>query len=270
MEQQVSRGLERQLFRMAGQESCKTEEGNRRPDEQYRIESHDQDFVSRHGYSIPIRFAELRRLTSDSTDSRSRRGSESPAIAGLNPPRRTETYASLPPYSPPQRNWEQEEDVQPRAKTPADILGMKVEYEGEKSDTKLKSEKSRALLESDDIGPSKIFASPQSSPNSLRPIRSSSDLDKAGTLRPLESRRNTETEVASPPDALGIFNNYSTSPSLSRIFTSPSGLSIAPSRQPSLGEPTSPILRQDSFFSLDSALLEVTMSNLSGVKMCVR
>ena len=217
----------------------------------------------------PIRFAELRRLTSDSTDSRSRRGSESPAIAGLNHPRRTETYASLPPYSPPQRNWEQEEDVQPRAKTPADILGMKVEYEGEKSDTKLKSEKSRALLESDDIGPSKIFASPQSSPNSLRPIRSSSDLDKAGALRPLESRRNTETEVASPPDALGIFNNYSTSPSLSRIFTSPSGLSIAPSRQPSSGEPTSPIMRQDSFFSLDSALLEVTMSNLSGVKMCV-
>lgn len=209
------------------------------------------------------------RLTMNSSDSRSRQGSESPAIAGLHPPRRTETYSSLPPYSPPQQNWELGEDIQPRAKTPADILGMKVEYEGEEPDTKIKSEKSRALLDSDDVGPSKIFTSPQSSPTSLRPIRSSSDLEKVGALKPLESRRNTGTEVASPPDALGIFNSYPTSPNLSRILTSPSGLSITPSRQLSFGEATSPISRQNSFYSIDSALPEFTMGDLSGAKMYV-
>jgi hypothetical protein len=206
------------------------------------------------------------RLTMNSTDSRSRHGPEFPAGTGLPPPRRTETYSSLPPYSPPQQNWELGEDVQPRAKSPADILGMKVEYEGEEPDTKFKPEKSRALLDSDDVSPSKLFASPQSSPTSLRPIQSSSDLDKAGALVPLESRRNTETEVASPPDALGIFNSP-TSPSLSRILTSPSGLSNTPSRQLSFGEATSPISRQNSFFSIDSALPEFMMGDLSGAKM---
>lgn len=142
-----------------------------------------------------------------------------------------------------------------------------METGGEKSDSDVKFGKSKALLESDEVPPGKIFASPQSSPTALRPKRSSPEVDKDVDVKPLPSRQNTATEVATPPDALGTYNSYSsssysTSPTLSRVFSSPAGLSVAPSRQTSLS-------RQDSYFSLDSALPETTMYSLTGAKMFV-
>ena len=212
-------------------------------------------------------------LTVDSTDSRSRKGSEAPSVIGFSPPRRTDTNTTLPPYTPgPGINWNPDET--PRAKTPAEFLGLRVETGGEKSDSDVKFGKSKALLESDEVPSGKIFASPQSSPTALRPKRSSPELDKAVDVKPLPSRKNTATEVATPPDALGIYNSYSTSsystsPTLSRVFSSPAGFSIAPSRQTSHGDTFGSLSRQDSYFSLDSALPEMTMYNLTGAKMYV-
>lgn len=142
-----------------------------------------------------------------------------------------------------------------------------METRGEKSDSDVKFGKSKALLESDEIPPGKFFASPQSSPIALRPKRGSPEWDKNMDVKPLPSRQNTATEVATPPDALSIDNSYSsssysTSPTLSRVFSSPAGFSVAPSRQTSLS-------RQDSYFSLDSALPETTIYNLIGAKMYV-
>lgn len=220
-----------------------------------------------------IKQVRLQSLTVDSSDTRSRRGSEAPSAIGFNPPRRTDTNTTLPPYTPgPGINWNAGET--PRAKTPAEILGLKVDTGGEKSDSDVKFGKSKALLESDEVPSGKIFASPQSSPTALRPKRSSPELDKDVDVKPLPTRQNTATEVATPPDALGIYGSYptstySTSPTLSRVFSSPAGFSIAPSRQTSHGDTISSLSRQDSYFSLDSALPEMTMYNLTGAKMYV-
>ena len=213
---------------------------------------------------VIIKQLQVQSLTVGSSDSRSRRGSEAPSAIGFTPPRRTDTNTTLPPYTPgPGISWNPGETT--RAKTPAEFLGLKVETGGEKTDSDVKFGKSKALLESDEIPPGKFFASPQSSPIALRPKRGSPEWDKDVDVKPLPSRQNTATEVATPPDALSIDNSYSSSsysasPTLSRVFSSPAGFSVAPSRQTSL-------TRQDSYFSLDSALPETTMYDLTGAKV---
>ena len=201
-----------------------------------------------------------------SSDSRSRQGSESPAVIGFSPPNRTNTNTTLPPYTPgPGINWNTDENS--RAKTPAELLGLRIDTGAHKSDSDVKFGKSRALLDSDDPPARKIFDSPQCSPTALRPIASSLDLGKDVDVKPLPIRQKTITEEATPPDALSIFGSYSTSPTLSRALTSPAGFSIAPSRDTSYGDIISPLSRQNSYFALDSALPDMTMYNVNGAKM---
>ena len=220
-----------------------------------------------------IKQVQLQSLTVDSSDTRSRRGSEAPSAIGFNTPRRTDTNTTLPPYTPgPGMNWNAGET--PRAKTPAEILGLKVDTGREKPDSDVKFGKSKALLESDEVPSGRIFASPQSSPTALRPKGSFPELDKDVDVKPLPTRQNTATEVATPPDALGIYGSYSTStystsPTLSRVFSSPAGFSVTPSRQTSHGDTIGSLSLQDSYFSLDSAFPEMTMYNLTGAKMYV-
>lgn len=206
----------------------------------------------------------------NSAEVRSRQVSRSsPNMPSLSAPRRMETYASLPSYSPPRHNWGDGE-ASLRAKTPAELLGLQVEHKDEEPGVESKLGKPiKVLFASSTDDEEKIFASPKSSPNALRPLRSSSDLDAIGTLKDLGSRPDTGAEAAVAPDALGIFDGLSVSTSpLSQVFSSPSKFSIPTSRKSSLPESVGLETMQGSL-SLDRASLELLMENLSGVKMWV-
>lgn len=111
-----------------------------------------------------------------------------------------------------------------------------------------------------------ITASPQISPNALRPLveqAGPSDLDSKEALKPLE-RRNTIDKAAMSPTGLGISNTPSdVSRPASRVFTSPT----ISSRRTSMTEFTNSTSRRDSIISLEHAVLQKTMENLNGVQV---
>ena len=209
---------------------------------------------------------------------------DSPVVGRIAGPSRALTYASLPPYSLQQQGIERTENY-PQAKTPSKLLGLKVDHE-EPQDTKFDPEKSMSLLKSDSVGPIPTFESPKTSPLlSQKGFADSysSELDSEGALKALETRRNTNTEVAAAPDSIGIMHGSPStfSSGLSRVFSSPSSFSTATTQ--SFDSPSSfsivtsrkdfdanaitPVARQDSFFSLDAPFPEIKMDNLSGVQM---
>lgn len=121
-------------------------------------------------------------------------------------------------------------------------------------------------LETSGIDGKGLFTSPQVSPNTLRPLTErtgSSELDPIGDMKPLERRKNTVDEVAMSPNGLGIFGAISEGSSpVSRGFTPPTHSSP----RTSTTADTSSISRPDSVLSLESAVLETIMENLSGVQ----
>ncbi len=208
-----------------------------------------------------------RRLTVSSTD-RSRQNSAANSPIAFSPPRRVETSSSLPPYSPPGLSWGQEQfDQRPRA--PADILNLGGHHTEERSGKELDSGKFKFLVEPD-IAEDGPFESPGTSPIAMRASKAfteESDLD-GDVLKPLESRRGTESDVAAgSPDPLGI---YASSPPtrnvLSRSVTDPSP--YASSRKPSLIVKTEDP-RRDPSTAWELTTLEGRMDELKGVRMCV-
>lgn len=183
------------------------------------------------------------RLTNGSADGLTRQGSYS-ALSGLNPPVRSSTNVSLPPYSSPRANWTRTENSQ-YAKTPSELLGLGTfQSKPEGSDGK------------------EMVASPQNSPNTLRPLTEldeQSELDSKEALESLEQRRNTTNES---PTGFGIPRPLSEgSSTASRISTSPT----TSSRRTSMTGNTS-TSRRDSIFALESAVVEAAIENLSGVQ----
>ncbi|KAL9064336.1 MAG: hypothetical protein Q9161_008936 [Pseudevernia consocians] len=193
-------------------------------------------------------------------DGRARQGSQS-ATEGLHTPIRSGTITSLPPYASPQPNWTPGESLQ-HAKTPADFLGLGIKHTRKKSDTDIPT----FQLEQERNDGQGTVASPQTSPNTLRPLtehdeRSSLDLNEA--MKPLERRRNTNNEVSISSSGLGISSALSEdSSAASRVFTSPT----ISSQRTSMTEATTNTSRRDSIFTLDSAAVEMVMDNLSGVQ----
>lgn len=176
-------------------------------------------------------------------------------------PLRSGTLTSLPPYSSPQPNWPQTEGSR-HAKTPSDLLGLDIGHTRKTSDTEVLD----FHIENSGIDKKGSFTSPQVSPNTLRPFTEqtgSSALDPKWDKRPLERRRNTVDQVAMSPDGLGIFSAISEGSSpVSRGFTTPA----TSSPRTSTTVDTSSISRRDSVLSLESAVLEMVMENLSGVR----
>lgn len=176
-------------------------------------------------------------------------------------PLRSGTLTSLPPYSSPQPNWPQTEGSR-HAKTPSDLLGLDIDHTRKTSDTEVLD----FHLETSGIDGKGLFMSPQVSPNTLRPFTEqtgSSELDPIGDIKPLERRRNTVDEVATSPNGLGIFGAISEGSSpVSRGFSTPTHSSP----RTSTTADTSSISRRDSVLSLESAVLEMMMENLSGVR----
>lgn len=213
-------------------------------------------------------------LTIHSQDGQSRQGSVTASpIIGFSPPRRAGTASSLPPYShSPPRLGSGQEQSSPRAKTPSDLLGLKPNHQEGRSGQGLGSEKFKYLLEGDDGG-NKSFHSPETSPLALRPSKALADVSEWGedTLKPLESRQGTETEVAvGSPDSLGIF--LSPPDSSQKSTRSVTGASYSPGwnlRKTSL--PASLVQAPEANLqeSQDHAVLEAVMDNLRGVKMYV-
>lgn len=239
------------------------------------------------------------RLTTESADGRSRQGSVAASPAGFATPRRADTFASLsslPPYSPQRTEYGRSGNDQ-QARTPADYLGPKVQVhhkeekedynkdreqdveEKDRSGKGVDSDKFGFLLGSENKG-KRAFLSPETSPAALRPFRVPGDtsaFEEMDFLKPLESRQNTENEVAiSPQNSLDLWQSSpSTSSTPSRAFTGPSSLFTGP---PSFSSETSRKLsttttgtddtRRD-MFTLDCATSEVAMEDLKGVKMSV-
>lgn len=183
------------------------------------------------------------------------------------PPHRTETYASLPPYSSPRQSWNNGgQSLQP--KTPAELLGLQIDHKDKKHDVEPKgrspSDSPFPILTN---GEGMLFAPPKLGPIASRPSQSSSELEAVGLLEGLRSYAKTGTKEAISPEALGIFNSWSapTSPG-SQIFASPPVSSNPASRKPSLAESIAPETKQVCF-SLESASIEMTMRDLRGVRM---
>lgn len=193
------------------------------------------------------------RLTNKSADGRARQGSHS-ATEGLHTPTRSGTLTSLPPsYASPQPNWIPRESLQ-HAKTPAELLGLEVQHT-RTSDTDIPT----FQLEQERNDGQGTVASPQTSPNILRPLTEQderSGLDSNEAMRPSERRRNTNNEVAVSPTRLGISSALSEgSSAASQVFPSPT-----------ISEATTNTSRRDSIFTLDFAVVETVMDNLSGVQ----
>lgn len=189
-------------------------------------------------------------------DGRTRQVSHS-AASGLSPPLRSGTTASLPPYSSPRLNWTQARSLQ-HAKTPADLLGLENKYKRKTSDTDI----SNFDLESEGRDGKGMTASPQTSPNTLRPTltgqEEQSELDSEEALKPLRHRQNTTNEVAVSPTGLGISSALSEGSSVaSQVFTSPT----ISSRRTSVTEVTI------STFARESAVMEMAMKTLGGVQV---
>lgn len=207
------------------------------------------------------------RLTVSSTE-RSRQNSAANSPIAFSPPRRAETSSSLPPYSPPRLNWGQEQfDQRPRA--PADILNLCCHHTEERSGKELDSGKFKFLVEPD-IAENETFESPESSPIALRASKAfveEPELD-GDVLKPLESRKGTESEVAiGSPDPLGIYASTSATRNvLSRSVTDPSP--YASFQKPSLIVKTEDA-RRDPSMAWELTTLEGKMDELKGVKMCV-
>ena len=182
-------------------------------------------------------------------------------MEGLNPPLRSGTLASLPPYSFQSPNWVGTESP-PHAKTPADLLGFGNNHKRKTSDPGTLI----FHLEPDALHAKGIYASPHSSPNTLRPLTEpvgSSDLDSEEAMDLWGRRRNTIDQIAMPPTGLGISSYMSEgSSAVSRAFTSPTNSS----RRTSTTEATSSSSKRESIFSLESAVLETVMENLNGVQ----
>lgn len=185
-----------------------------------------------------------------------------PATESIGPPPpRTGISTSLPPYSSPQPNWAQTEDCQ-HAKTPSDLLGLDITHSRKTSDT----ETPNFHLEAKDVDGKRISMSPPVSPNTLRPLTEeagSSDSKWEWDMKTAERRLNAIDKTAVSPCGLGISGAISESSSpVSRALTSPT----ISSRRTSTTGITSSTSRRDSVLSLDSAVLEMTMENLNGVK----
>ena len=202
------------------------------------------------GFNIPCR----PRLTDSSADGRARQGSHS-ATESLNPPLRSGTVTSLPPYSTQSPNWVETESL-PHAKTPADLLGFGNNHKRKTSDPGTLI----FHLEPDALHANGIYASPHSSPNTLRPLTEpvgSPDLDSEEAMELLVRRRNTIDQISTPPTGLGFPSCMS-----GGSFTSPTNSS----RRTSTTEATSSSSKRESIFSLESAVLETVMDNLNGVQ----
>ncbi len=210
-----------------------------------------------------FRFNRLRRsiLTNKSADGRVRQGTHS-AIEGPSHPLRSGTLTSLPPYSSPQPNWTPSASLPPQAKTPSDLLGLEIQHTRKTSDTDIPN----FQLERERNDGKETIASPQASPTILRPLTGQderSGLDSKEAMKPLERRRNTNNEVAVSPTGLGISSALSEgSSAASQVFTSPA----MSSGRTSMTEVTTNTSRRDSIFSLDSAVVEMTMKDLDGVQ----
>lgn len=187
-------------------------------------------------------------------------------MSALILPLRTDTSASLPPYSSPRSSWGNGEAGR-QAKTPAEILGLRVDHGNVQSGREPKLKRSRdSLFATSTDGEKRLYASPKSSPNALRPLRSSSELDTIDGLKPRSSRPNTDVEAAVFSDALGIFDGLSASTyTQSHVSTSPPVSSIPTSRKSSLAELVGSETMRGSF-SPESATVEMMMENLSGAK----
>ena len=201
------------------------------------------------------------RLTDDSADGRTRQSSQS-ATSGLSPLLRSGTHTSLPPYSSLESNQTQTESPQP-TKTPADILGLGIEYKRKKPDPDIPNFR----VEPEDGDGKGICSSRQISPTTLYPVTEQDDLterDSKETMDPLGRRRNTANEVAVSPTGLGISKPLSEGSSEPcRAFASPTIFS----RGTFMTENTTSISKCNPVFALGSAVVEMAMENLSGVRV---
>lgn len=196
------------------------------------------------------------RLTNKSADGRTRQGSNS-GTEGLGPPTRSETLTSLPPYSSPRPNWDPVTESLQHAKTPADLLGLSTEYQRKTSRTELPN----LQYQPESSNGKGIRASPDTSPTTLGPLTEQNELPE---LDPKDAmRRQDINEVTVSPSGLGISRPLSEGSSVaSRVFTSPT----ISSRRTSLTETMSSTSRRDSIFALESAVIEMAMENLGGVR----
>ncbi|CAD6593106.1 MAG: hypothetical protein ASARMPREDX12_006840 [Alectoria sarmentosa] len=181
-------------------------------------------------------------------DGRTRQGSHS-AAPSLNPPIRSGTLASLPPYSSPQPNQ--------HAKTPAEYLGLSTKHERKSSESDIPI----FYLEPEGSHGKEMIASPQASPTILHP---STELDPNVMLKPLQQRRETINEVDFSPTELGILSAMSEgSSAASRVSTSPT----TSSPRTSMTETMTSTSRRDSILAPESAVVETAMENLGGVQI---
>lgn len=192
-------------------------------------------------------------------DGRTRQGSHS-GTESLGPPTRSETLTSLSPYSSPWPIWTQTECLQ-HAKTPADLLGLSTKHQRKISHPEIPD----FQYESEGSNGKGILASPDISPT-LGPLTAQSELSKLNskeTMKPLGRRQDTIDEIAVSPTGLGKSRPLSEGSSVaSRVFTSPT----ISSRRTSLTEAMTSTSRRDSMFALESAVAEMAMENLSGVR----
>ena len=221
-------------------------------------------------------------LTCLSTESRSRQASAVSTPAGFNTPRRVDTantITSLPPYSPPQGSYNElrlAQQQQPRA--PADILGLRQHHEergkhrerAERSESELKTGKYQYLLETD-TEKSKVTQSPTHSPQMFKDSRAfqdPADQDEDISIKPLESRQGTETElIAGSPGSLGIFGITSRSPDTPRrTSTGPPSTASGNPCTPSSVE-SNEVGYRGTMTGIDPDSLEMALENLRGVKM---
>lgn len=203
-----------------------------------------------------------------STDSRSRQNSAPTSPVVFGSPRRAETSSSLPPYSPRHMSWGQE-PFEERPRAPADILNLGSHHKEERLGRDLESGKFKFLV-GPDTAEKGVVESPDTSPNALpasKALIEASELD-GDILKPLESRKGTESEVAvRSPDPLGIYPSKSASESTpSRSFTDPPPNVSA--RKPSLIVKTEDP-RRDLSMAWELTTLEGSMDELKGVRMCV-
>ena len=195
------------------------------------------------------------------TYNRTSQGSFS-APSVLVAPSRSGTSTISPSYFSPQPESTQTESVQ-CGKTPADLLSHVTKQERKTMETDIPG----FCLETQVSVGKSVVATPQSSPTTVCPMAEQdeqSELDSTGALRALKQRRNTSNEVAISPIGLGISRAVSEgSSAASQVFTSPA----MSSGRSSMTEVTTITSRRDSVFAPESAVVEVAMEQLNGVKV---
>lgn len=199
-------------------------------------------------------------LTIGSADDRTRRDSHL-TTSSVNAPLRSDTLTTLPPCSSSQPKPTQSESTQ-HAKTPADLLGLSIQHVRKLSETEVPHFELGTLF-SDSKG---ISATPQTSPNALRPLAEHdepSGFHSKQDLKRLGQGQNTINEVALSQTGAGISSALpELSIGVSRVSTSPT----ASSRRTSTTEATTSTSKRGSIFAPEYAVVELVMENLIGVQ----